>query len=563
MSRNSFQPTYPPSTPATAPKSNTPTQAPNVISINTSASTHSLLATFAPLDLMESRQNYDPTQQNRAMTNTSLPESPYGYSSQSNKSFEDSPNMSEVTYSNPTNDGSTPSRLIPENNEPNQMISNQMLSNLQAAPAHHSSTNQDNLQTASRSEYDIIQPAATNLIPVVESSNSQAPSVPAIQPSQSSSAMNTADVTDSPASSVNQSTSISVDKTTNITEISPREITPNMAVKPISPISEGRSANIASTNFTGTSSTGAGILSTNASASSSIQKVQILKPKLKFKCTNSTDCKNGALCHNGICFCPPGFTGDSCDINIDECRQFDGGQPCLNNGTCVDEVNGFRCECSPGFRGERCQDLADMCNDSPCLNNAKCINYRTSYTCECEPGWKGKHCETNIDDCATNLCQNDAICTDLVNEYRCQCRVGFNGTNCEINIDDCADNPCQNSARCKDLINDYECDCQPGFQGKNCEENIDECLNNPCVHGECTDHINGFKCTCHDGWTGDQCEADINECETDKPCQNGSCVNIDSSYRCHCKEGWTGKYLSSHIGYMSTIDQHLWGFRLQ
>jgi len=274
-----------------------------------------------------------------------------------------------------------------------------------------------------------------------------------------------------------------------------------------------------------------------------LPRVQILKPKLKFRCNVSSDCKNDALCHNGTCFCPPGFTGESCDINIDECRQYLGGQPCLNNGTCVDEINAFRCDCPPGFRGDRCQDLADMCYESPCLNNATCINHRTSYTCRCEPGWEGKHCEIDIDDCAKGPCLNGATCHDMINQYRCECPSGFTGVNCETNINDCAINPCQNNSTCRDMVNDYECECLPGFSGKNCEENIDDCFNSPCFHGKCTDLINGFKCSCHDGWTGEVCDTDINECDTGRPvCHNGgSCENLEPSYQCHCREGWTGK----------------------
>lgn len=41
----------------------------------------------------------------------------------------------------------------------------------------------------------------------------------------------------------------------------------------------------------------------------------------------------------------------------DEC--FSG--PCLNNGNCVDQVNGFICECAPDFSGSLCQ-VGESCN---------------------------------------------------------------------------------------------------------------------------------------------------------------------------------------------------------
>lgn len=37
--------------------------------------------------------------------------------------------------------------------------------------------------------------------------------------------------------------------------------------------------------------------------------------------------------------------------DINEC----GSNPCLNGGTCFDQVNQFQCQCQPGFAGTRCQ----------------------------------------------------------------------------------------------------------------------------------------------------------------------------------------------------------------
>ena len=50
--------------------------------------------------------------------------------------------------------------------------------------------------------------------------------------------------------------------------------------------------------------------------------------------------------------------GSLCEMNIDECWQqsLEPGNSslpeCLNNATCIDLINSYRCECSVGFTGQ-------------------------------------------------------------------------------------------------------------------------------------------------------------------------------------------------------------------
>ncbi|KAJ1074681.1 hypothetical protein K5549_001376 [Capra hircus] len=70
--------------------------------------------------------------------------------------------------------------------------------------------------------------------------------------------------------------------------------------------------------------------------------------------TNLT-CYNGGNCTEFQgemkCACWPGFTGERCDKDIDECAS----DPCLHGGRCHDLLNGFRCTCALAFAGPRCE----------------------------------------------------------------------------------------------------------------------------------------------------------------------------------------------------------------
>eukprot|EP00947_MAST-08B_sp_MAST-8B-sp1_P004035 g4035.t1 len=86
------------------------------------------------------------------------------------------------------------------------------------------------------------------------------------------------------------------------------------------------------------------------------------------KCSSKV-CLNGGTCElssnancdaasvTATCRCPADYTGADCGTKIDECLRL--GNPCQNNGKCVDGpggLNDYTCICSAGFTGRTCTE---------------------------------------------------------------------------------------------------------------------------------------------------------------------------------------------------------------
>nr|XP_058965735.1 uncharacterized protein LOC131792383 [Pocillopora verrucosa] len=108
--------------------------------------------------------------------------------------------------------------------------------------------------------------------------------------------------------------------------------------------------------------------------------------------------------------------------------------PCKNNATCQSGFTdkGYRCLCSPGFKGQICDEDIDECatQDHGCSIHAVCRNAEGSHNCTCKPGysWDGRTCQDS-DECLTGThnCSADAVCNNTKGSHNCTCKPGYSG----------------------------------------------------------------------------------------------------------------------------------------
>ncbi|KAL3282925.1 hypothetical protein HHI36_006083 [Cryptolaemus montrouzieri] len=89
------------------------------------------------------------------------------------------------------------------------------------------------------------------------------------------------------------------------------------------------------------------------------------------------------------------LSGDLCEIDLNECDS----NPCLNNGTCLDAVNGYLCRCPSGYSGIHCEIDVAVCNstnETRCANSGICEEGPgETFTCKCLPGKKCRFLHLN------------------------------------------------------------------------------------------------------------------------------------------------------------------------
>uniref|UniRef100_UPI003AAAAAC6 protein NEL-like n=1 Tax=Centroberyx gerrardi TaxID=166262 RepID=UPI003AAAAAC6 len=250
-----------------------------------------------------------------------------------------------------------------------------------------------------------------------------------------------------------------------------------------------------------------------------------------YSCTERDECDGGHGCdENAICFnmvgghscsCKPGFTG-----NGTICTAVCAGL-CQNGGNCVSPD---QCICQQGYTGKSCEADIDECLDGfvECDSRATCINLPGWYHCECRDGYhdngmfaaNGESCE-DIDECETgrHTCANDTVCVNVDGGFDCRCphgrncsgdchhdnKVKHNGQIWVLDSDRCSVCSCQaGRVMCRRMVCDCDnptadlfcCpECDPGLDGvcviqrglitySSGESWLDGCLQCQCMRGQ-------------------------------------------------------------------------------
>ncbi|KAG8556043.1 hypothetical protein GDO81_017908 [Engystomops pustulosus] len=116
-------------------------------------------------------------------------------------------------------------------------------------------------------------------------------------------------------------------------------------------------------------------------------------------------CARGATCALGadgyFCLCPSNVTGQQCRFNIMPsifCGNEKKNITCYNYSNCTEELGVLGCSCQPGFVGERCELDIDECASNPCLNGGICQNLPNRFHCICDMNFAGDMCEIDLSD---------------------------------------------------------------------------------------------------------------------------------------------------------------------
>ncbi|XP_039502922.1 vitamin K-dependent protein S isoform X2 [Pimephales promelas] len=164
--------------------------------------------------------------------------------------------------------------------------------------------------------------------------------------------------------------------------------------------------------------------------------------------------------------------------------------PCYKEGyeRCVDGQGKYTCVCKPGWRGQNCDQDINECEDPefPAGCSQTCHNLPGSFSCSCEKGFythDNIHCN-DINECVLfpSVCVEPSQCINAPGTFECRCPLGYryNTTVREcVDVDECEQEVCE--GECVNSAGSFSCHCdgRKGVKlapdGRVCEE-IPQCL---------------------------------------------------------------------------------------
>lgn len=120
-------------------------------------------------------------------------------------------------------------------------------------------------------------------------------------------------------------------------------------------------------------------------------------------CAVDTDpCASSPCLYGGRCKIVPGGSDYTCDcvgtsLTGKRCEfgRYCSPNPCVHSGICEEGNTGPICKCQ-GFAGERCEIDVNECDAAPCVNGGTCVNEVGAYRCICPPSMTGVNCANPV-----------------------------------------------------------------------------------------------------------------------------------------------------------------------